>query len=95
MAEPERLTITLPAELADGVRKAVEEGDFSSADELVQAALRDWTSKRDAQIDHLKALQADIDAGLADVAAGRVEDFDTDRIVARGRRQLADRSPSA
>jgi toxin ParE1/3/4 len=31
---------------------------------------------------------------LADVAAGRVKDFDTDRIIARGSKLSADRSPS-
>jgi len=36
-----------------------------------------------------------IDAGLADVAAGRVKDSDAARIVERGRKLLASRSPSA
>ena len=45
--------------------------------------------------EELTALKADIDKGLADVAAGRVKDFDTDRIIARGRKLLADRSPIA
>lgn len=34
---------------------------------------------------HLTALQADIDKGLADIAAGRVHDFDRAHIIARGR----------
>jgi hypothetical protein len=42
----------------------------------------------------LAALKADIDTGLADSAAGRVKDFDATRIVGRGRKLLADRSPS-
>jgi len=37
-------------------------------------------------------LKADIDAGLADVTVGLVEDFDVTRIVERGRKLLADRS---
>jgi antitoxin ParD1/3/4 len=41
------------------------------------------------------ARKADIDAGLADVAAGRGKNFDAARIVERGRKLLADRSPSA
>jgi antitoxin ParD1/3/4 len=41
-----------------------------------------------------KALKADIDAGLADVAAGRVKDFDATRIVERGKKLLAVRLPS-
>ena len=37
--------------------------------------------------------QADIATGLADMAAGRVKDFDIASIVERGRKLLADRSP--
>jgi antitoxin ParD1/3/4 len=95
MPEIERLTITMPPELAAVVRQAVETGDYASTSEVVRAALRDWKLKRALQIEELAALKADIDNGLADVAAGRVKDFDTDRIIARGRKLLADRSPSA
>ena len=82
-------------QLAAVVRQAVETGDYASTSEVVRAALRDWKLKRALQIEELAALKADIDKGLADVAAGRVKDFDTDRIIARGRKLLADRSPSA
>lgn len=94
MAELERLTITLPAEMAAVVRSAVEAGDYASTSEVVRAALRDWKTKRALQIEELAALRADIDAGLADVAAGRVKKFDAARIVERGRKLLAGRSPS-
>jgi plasmid stability protein len=33
-------------------------------------------------------LQAEIDRGLADLAAGRVQDFDAARIIERGRKRL-------
>ena len=95
MPEIERLTVTMPPELAAVVRQAVETGDYASTSEVVRAALRDWKLKRALQIEELAALKTDIDKGLADVAAGRVKDFDTDRIIARGRKLLADRSPSA
>ena len=95
MSDIERLTITLPMEMAATVKGAVETGDYASTSEVVRAALRDWKLKRALQIAELAALKADIDKGLADVAAGRVKDFDTDRIIARGRKLLADRSPSA
>ena len=95
MPEIERLTITMPPELAAVVKQAVETGDYASASEVVRAALRDWKLKRALQIEELAALKTDIDKGLADVAAGRVKDFDADRIIARGRKLLADRSPSA
>ncbi len=33
-------------------------------------------------------------SGLADIAEGRIADFDADRIIARGRKLFADRSNS-
>jgi antitoxin ParD1/3/4 len=95
MAKIERLTITLPADMAAVVKGAVEGGDYASASEVVREALRDWKMKRALQLEQFAALQADIDKGLADLAAGRVKDFDTARIIERGRKLLAGRSPSA
>jgi antitoxin ParD1/3/4 len=95
MPEIERMTVTMPAEMAAAVKSAVEAGDYASTSEVVRAALRDWKMKRALQIEELAALKADIDAGLADVVAGRVKDFDAARIVERGRKLLSDRSPSA
>ena len=94
MAEIERLTITLPREMAAIVKGAVDAGDYASSSEVVRAALRDWKLKRALQLEELAALKADIDLGLADIAAGRVQDFDVDRIVERGRQLLASRSSS-
>jgi antitoxin ParD1/3/4 len=95
MAEIERLTITLPSDMADLVRSAVESGDYASASEVVRAALRDWKLKRALQLQELAALKAEIDKGLADLAAGRVSEFDPEAIIARGRKLLAARSASA
>lgn len=95
MAEIERLTITLPADMAAVVKGAVAGGDYASTSEVVREALRDWKLKRALQLQELAALKADIDKGLADLAEGRVKEFDADRIVERGRKLLARRSPSA
>jgi antitoxin ParD1/3/4 len=95
MPEIERMTITLPAEMAAVVKGAVETGDYATSSEVVREALRDWKAKRALQLDELTALKGEIDRGLADVAAGRVRDFDADRIIARGRTLLAGRSTSA
>ncbi len=91
MAEIERMTVTLPADMADAVKTAVAEGDYASSSEVVREALRDWKTKRVLRLQELAALKADIDRGLADVADGRVEDFDVDRIIARGRTLLSRR----
>ena len=95
MAAVERLTITLPSDMAAAIKGAVNGGDYASTSEVVREAVRDWKMKRALQLQELAALKTDIDKGLADVAAGRVRDFDADRIIERGRTLLASRSPSA
>ena len=89
MSEIERLTVTLPAEMAAVVKGAVQEGDYASSSEVVREALRDWKIKRAIQLQELAALKADIDQSLTDVAEGRVQNFDARRIVERGRKLLA------
>ena len=84
----------LPTDMAALVKSAVEDGDYASTSEVIRAALRDWKMKRALQLQELVALKVDIDKGLADVAAGRVKDFDAARIIERGRKLLADRSSS-
>lgn len=95
MAGIQRLTITLPTDMAAVVKGAVEGGDYASSSEVVREALRDWKLKRALQLQELSTLTADIDKSLTDLAEGRVQDFDADRIIERGRRLLASRSPSA
>lgn len=94
MAEIERMTITLPSDMAAVVRGAVDGGDYASSSEVMREALRDWKLKRVLQLQELAALKADIDRGLTDLAAGRVQDFDANRIIERGRKLLASRSHS-
>ena len=91
MAEIERLTITLPHEMAVVVKSAVEGGDYASSSEVIREALRDWKMKRALRLKEVEALKADINQGLTDVAEGRVQDFDAARIIERGRTLLANR----
>lgn len=91
MAEIERMTITLPSNMAAVVKGAVEGGDYASSSEVVREALRDWKMKRALQLQELAALKADIDRGLNDLAEGRVREFDSTRIIERGRKLLVGR----
>lgn len=91
MAELERLTVTMPSELAAVVKTAVAAGDYASTSEVVREALRDWKIKRAIQHKEIATLKTDIDNGLADVAAGRLTEFNAERIVERGRTLLAAR----
>lgn len=85
MTDAERLTVSLSGEIANTIREAVEAGDYASADDIVRSALQDWTLRRSHRPRPGATLEADIAIGMADVAAGRVTDFDTARIVERGR----------
>ena len=60
----ERMTITMPAELAETLRQTVAGGEYASTSEVVREALREWTRRRDAERQDLEALRAAIRAGL-------------------------------
>ena len=81
----ERRTLNLPAEMIITVKQAVKDGAYASTSEVVQEALRKWEARRQVKRSVLSALKADIDQGLADVAAGRVKPFDTASIIRRGK----------
>lgn len=85
----------LPADKPASVKSAVDPGEYASSSEVSRESLRDWTTKRTLQIEALAALQADIDKGLADLAEGRVKDFDASSIIERGRKLLPARAQSA
>jgi antitoxin ParD1/3/4 len=95
LAAIERLTITLPADMAGLLKGAVNNGDYASTSEVIREALRDWKLKRELRLGQLAELQADIARGLQDIAQGRLADFDAERIIARGKKLLDDRSNSA
>ena len=91
MGAIERLTITLPADMAGLVKGAVDEGGYASTSEVIREALRDWKLKRELRLHQLAELKADIELGLADIRAGRLVEFDAERIAAHGREILAQR----
>ena len=65
---------------------------FRRSAELFRESLRDWTLKRSLRLHELAALKVDIDKGLADLATGRLTEFNADKIIERGRKLLASRS---
>ena len=94
MSDIERITITLTSEMASTVRGAVKRGDYASSSENIREALRDWKHKRSLQERSLEELRANIQEGLADVKAGRVKNFDAQRVIKKGKQKLAKRDPS-
>ena len=95
MADVERLTVTMPTEMLAVVKAAVNDGDYASSSEVTREALRDWKMKRALQLQEFVALKEDIQQGLADVANGRMTEFNADQIIELGRKLLASRSPTA
>jgi len=95
MGDIQRMTITLPDDMATVVKSAVEEGDYASTSEVVREALRAWKQKRELHSQSLRALKAEIDRGMAQAAAGRTQEFDPARIVQRGRKLSGQRRRSA
>lgn len=66
MKRLEKLSVMLPADLADMVRTRVEAGEFASDSELVGEALRLW-QERDADLDEaFEEVRAGIQRALAD-----------------------------
>lgn len=85
----ERLTIAMPADMAALVKGAVASGDYASVSEVVREALREWKAARAVQQQEFSSLKADVERGLADLAAGRLTEFDKAAIITRGRALLA------
>jgi len=88
----ERVTVTMPTEMTAVIKQAVDDGEYASTSEVVREALREWKTRRQLMQGELASLRADIHQGLEDIAAGRVEPFDAERIIARGKQRLAARS---
>lgn len=91
----ERLTITLPPEMAEAVRGAVAAGEYASSSEVIREALRDWRHKRALQRQELAELRAQVQRGIDDLDAGRVRNFDPERIIQTGRQRLTSTAASA
>ncbi len=87
MATVEKLSISLPPELAALVRDAVDQGDYASSSEVVRDALRDWKQLREQRNAALGDLGRIWDQGV-DSGKGRFRSID--EIKAEGRRRLTE-----
>ena len=73
----EKLSITLPADMARMVRHHVETGAYASNSEVIQDALRLWTDRVKEQESRLAAVRVKIDAAARNPA--RVTDEEATR----------------
>ena len=91
MADFEKLSVLLPAELVRLVRKAVDGERYAVESDVLIEALQDWEMKqrfRAEKLEQLRVLvQEGIDSGSTPLAPG-----DFDRIKREGRARLAARN---
>lgn len=63
MSTIERMTITVPSEMAAILRQSVDGGEYASTSEMVREALREWMRRRDTDRRDLDALREAIRLG--------------------------------
>ena len=89
MANVEKISIALPADMATLVRNAVETGDYASSSEVIREALREWKARRAARSDAIDEIRRLWDEGIK---SGPSKDLNVSAIKKRGRQRLkADR----
>ena len=85
MANVEKISIALPADMATLVRKAVETGDYASSSEVIREALREWKARRAARSEAVSELRRLWEEGID---SGRSAALDVTAIKKRGRQRL-------
>ena len=64
MSKLERITVTMPEEMAAKMRAAVESGEYATTSEIVREALRDWNEYQERRHAKLEKLRAEIAKGM-------------------------------
>jgi antitoxin ParD1/3/4 len=62
----ERLSITLPADMAQRIRRRVESGSYSSNSEVIRDALRMFEDREAEREERLQSIRAKINAAADD-----------------------------
>jgi antitoxin ParD1/3/4 len=89
MANVEKISIALPADMAALVRSAVEASDYASISDVIREALREWKARRAARSDAISEIRRLWGDGIT---SGPSRDLDVAALKKRGRQRLeADR----
>lgn len=83
MSKLERITVTMPAEMAAKLRAAVERGEYATTSEVVREALRDWSDEQERADRDNAAVRAMLDSARA---GGRIP---ADEVFAHVREHVA------
>jgi antitoxin ParD1/3/4 len=93
MDQAEKLSITLPANLARVVRERVKTGAYASNSEVIRSALREWLERqmeRERELDSIRALIEDAINDprpllTAEQVSDHLDKLHEKRVKARGR----------
>ncbi len=80
MQSTEKLSITLPTQMANFIRQKVDSGLYSSNSEIIREALRALMERKQ----RFESLDTAMARGVADVEAGLVQPIDEVRTELRG-----------
>lgn len=83
MAKLERITVTMPEEMAAKLRAAVEAGEYATTSEIVRETVRAWVSEREREEADNAAIRALLDKARA---SGRLP---ADEVFAHVREHVA------
>ena len=64
MSKLERITVTMPEEMAARLRAAVETGQYATTSEVVREALRDWNEEQSRVEAKRELLRREIERGM-------------------------------
>ena len=87
MVDIDELNVTVSGQQAQILREALESGEYASAGDVVQEAIRVWQTHRDAERDDLQRLQRLWDEGKA---SGEPQPIDFAELRLEARRRLAE-----
>lgn len=65
MSKLERITVTMPEEMAAKLRAAVEAGEYATTSEIVRETVRTWADERDREEADNAAMRAILDKARA------------------------------
>ncbi len=83
MSKLERITVTVPTEMAARLRAAVDSGEYATTSEIVREALRDWNVGQPREIQSVQELRAMIEQ------AGRSPTVDGEEFMGKLRERVA------
>lgn len=72
--QTEKLSISLPLDMARMVRRQVEEGAYASNSEVIRDALRMWHQREQERVQRLDAVRASLNEAAADPVRFRAEE---------------------